>query len=70
MPDLDDFGAAAQGGGGQGGEAVRLLVGGDYVEVGSQQPLLEGVSRSGAKAISLWWTPPSPAPLGGLGRPT
>jgi hypothetical protein len=64
VAELEDVGAAAQGGGGQGCDAVRFLVGGDDVEAGGLEPLEEGVSRGGAKATEVWsavvlcWTSP------------
>ena len=50
VAELEDVGAAAQGGGGQGRQAVGLVVGGDDVEAGGVEPLEEGVFRGGAKA--------------------
>jgi hypothetical protein len=55
VAELEDVGAAADCGRGQGGEAVGLLVGGDDVEVGGLEPVEEGVSRGGAKATGSGW---------------
>jgi hypothetical protein len=39
VPELEHVGAAAQGGAGNGGQAVGLLVGGDDVKAGGEEPL-------------------------------
>jgi hypothetical protein len=64
VTELEDVGASAQGGCGQGRKAVGLLVGGDDVQAGGQKPLKEELSRDGAKSIGPAGTGPTVA--GGL----
>jgi hypothetical protein len=45
VAELQDFGAAPQGGGSQDGDAVGVLVRGDDIEAGGEQAVVEGVWR-------------------------
>jgi hypothetical protein len=46
VAELEDVCAPAQGGAGEGGDAAGVLIRGDYVEAGGEEPLEEEVSRS------------------------
>ena len=45
LAELEDLGAAAEGGRSNGGQAVGVVIRGDDVEVGGEQAVEEGVAR-------------------------